>query len=203
MKTLFFEGAGCVPRGDVENCRIRTAFTNDDGKKIYLELSGMEVTKHTPDRLKNFQNVGFVDHCHYITDEKPNDDCNKYKLTIERRTHFEYSKQGILDFVNSQLDCSFDQIIVTDIFDWYLVHNYGSYNFMEDFNYNPEKAEKARKAFHDIDMRIRNQLNEKYSKISLHSIGDHDITVRFYASNESMSAHGLDPDKRFMTIPID
>ena len=29
-KTLYFEGAGCVPRNDVENCRIRTAFTNKD-----------------------------------------------------------------------------------------------------------------------------------------------------------------------------
>jgi len=30
-KPLFFEGAGCVERGELENCRIRTAFTNDKG----------------------------------------------------------------------------------------------------------------------------------------------------------------------------
>lgn len=32
-KTLYFEGAGCISAGEVANCRIRTAFTNDDGKK--------------------------------------------------------------------------------------------------------------------------------------------------------------------------
>lgn len=44
-KVLYFEGAGCAPCNDVENCRIRTAFTNKEGKKIYIEfISGY---KHT------------------------------------------------------------------------------------------------------------------------------------------------------------
>lgn len=37
-KVLYFEGAGCVPCNDVENCRIRTAFTNKEGKKFILNL---------------------------------------------------------------------------------------------------------------------------------------------------------------------
>jgi len=48
VKTLYFECAGCVPCGEVENCRIRTAFHNDEGKAIYLEVTGNERTKtHT------------------------------------------------------------------------------------------------------------------------------------------------------------
>ena len=35
-KVLYFEGAGCVPCNDVENCRIRTAFTNNEGEKVYI-----------------------------------------------------------------------------------------------------------------------------------------------------------------------
>lgn len=51
-KTLYFEGAGCVPCNDVENCRIRTAFTNKEGKKIYIEfLSGYKHTKKEMERL--------------------------------------------------------------------------------------------------------------------------------------------------------
>lgn len=38
MKTLYFEGAGGVPRSDLENCRIRTAFHLDDGMPLYLEI---------------------------------------------------------------------------------------------------------------------------------------------------------------------
>ena len=45
-KTLFFEGAGCVPCGEVANCRIRTAFTNNDGKKVYIEFISYTVTKN-------------------------------------------------------------------------------------------------------------------------------------------------------------
>ena len=44
-KTLYFEGAGCAPRAYVPNCRIRTAFHLDDGRPVYLEISGMETTR--------------------------------------------------------------------------------------------------------------------------------------------------------------
>ncbi len=194
-KVLFFEGAGCVPRGDVENCRIRTAFVNDSGEKIYLELSGFEPHKHTPNNLKCYANIAFVDYCYIL--EYGEEKC---RFDIVRK-NFEYSKKSILDFVNECLNCSFESLIVLDMFDGYRVHkDGGGYNFIEDFEYNPEQAEKARYAFHKIDMEIREQLGEKYSKISLHSIDKHAITVRCYASNESMRSHGLDPDKRFMTV---
>ena len=44
-KILYFEGAGCISAGEVANCRIRTAFTNNDGKKIYIEFTSYTVTK--------------------------------------------------------------------------------------------------------------------------------------------------------------
>lgn len=202
-KVLYFEGAGCVPRGDVENCRIRTAFINDEGKRIYLEMSGMEVTKHTPITLKGFSNVAYVDHCHYITDERPNDDCNKHRLPCERKVHFEYCKEGILNFVNSELHCSFEKVVITDTFDGYRVHkDGGGYNLMDEFRYRPERAARARKAYEKIDMEIREKLGEKYSKISLYTLGDYAITVCCYASDKSMRDHGLDPTKRLMTIMI-
>lgn len=198
MRTLFFEGAGCVPRGDVENCRIRTAFINDDGDMVYLELSGFEVNKYTLKRLPQFTNAAFVDHCYIHSDGEA---MRRYDLG---KVNFEYSKQEILNFVNGYLHCSFERIIITDEFDGYRVHkDRGGYNLMDDFNYDPVKAEKARQAFQKIDMQVREQLHEKYSKISLHNIMDDHITVRCYASDESMRKHGLDPDKRFMTVPFD
>lgn len=212
MRTLFFEGAGCVPRGDVENCRIRTAFTNDDGDMVYLELSGMEVTQKTDPKFQNFQNVAFVDYCyiHAGSDvirgfalEDMLYGCRKKGYYLER-VNFEYCKQEILNFVNGYLHCSFENIIITDEFDGYRVHkDRGGYNLMDDFDYDPVKAEKARQAFKKIDLQVREQLGAKYSKINLHSIMDDHITVRCYASDESMRTHGLDPNKRFMTVPLD
>lgn len=202
-KILYFEGAGCVPRGDVENCRIRTAFINDEGKKIYLEMMGIERNVRAIGNVILYKNIGFVDHCHYITDDKRKDDQNECRLSIERTVEFDYCKQEILNLINEKLHCSFEEMIVTDIFDGYHVHaKERGYNLMDDFMYRPEHAEKARKAFHKIDMEIREKLGEKYSKVSLHTIGDHAISVRCYASDKSMRKHGLDPDKRIMTVLI-
>lgn len=41
MKTLYFEGAGCVDYNNVGNCRIRTAFTNDKNEKFTLNLDAV------------------------------------------------------------------------------------------------------------------------------------------------------------------
>jgi len=39
-KTLYFEGAGLenAYKGEISNCRIRTAFTNNEGKKFILKF---------------------------------------------------------------------------------------------------------------------------------------------------------------------
>ena len=203
VKVLFFEGAGLVERGDVENCRIRTAFRNDAGKGFYLELSGVEPTKITPERLRGFMNIGFVDYCYELgvnTSRFRFDGEEQIRFEIEKY-NFEYSKQGILNFVNSVLGCSFTEIVVVDMFYDYHVHkDGGGYNFMEDHDWNVEKAHAARQAFFELDMKIRKQLGKKYSKISLHEIGSDSITVRCYASDKSMLAHGMDPNNRFITV---
>lgn len=199
MKTLYFEGAGCVPRGDVENCRIRTAFRNRKGKPIYLELSGFEVTDKTRAAYKPFTNVCTVDHC-FIIGFMIGEQAEKDRLEFERK-FFEYSKAEILAFVNENLDCDFDEIRVVDMFYGYHVHAgaYG-YNLMEDHTFDDDKAERAKAAFDYIDMDIRKRLNEKYSKISLVKIHEDHITVQCYASDKALESAGL---KRFYTVYFD
>lgn len=206
MKTLFFEGAGCVPRGDVENCRIRTAFHNKEGRAIYLELSGIESNKYTAKSLANFTNIGFVDYCHYITEDL--DDCNKSRvrevptgLLVERK-HFEYLKDGILKFVNDILFCDFDNIKICNVFDGYQVHQsefnlfggaktvcktgYDKYFFMEDFLslYNPELAEARRNAFKKYDELYKAKTNSKYSILSIVQLDNETVSLRSYTSDK-------------------
>ena len=145
-KILLFEGAGCVPRGDLENCRIRTAFTNDAGERIYLEITGSERTKYTPEHLRQYENAAHVWHCFYCTDETPNDDCNLHPVFSPRggkrleRVNFEYSRAGILQFVNKNLHCSFEAIEVSNGFEpgAYRVHGdgHGIRNLMEEYQRN-------------------------------------------------------------------
>ena len=134
-KVLLFEGAGCVPRGDLENCRIRTAFTNDEGKQIYLEILGMETTKSSAPKFQQFTNYGWVDHCSYITD----DDCSGIILPIQRNGSFEYCRAKILRFVNTKLHCSFDDLAISDGCApgaYRVFGNQNKYNFMEDYQRN-------------------------------------------------------------------
>jgi hypothetical protein len=195
VKVLYFEGAGCVPRGDVENCRIRTSFVNDEGVQIYLELSGYEQTKTAKSRRYDYDNVTVIDYCYEVTP-----DGEKYRADVGFN-NFEYTKTNILEFVNKNLGCSFTEIKILDVFDGYHVHKGGGgYNLIEDYAYNEKRANAAREAFNKVDMEIREKLCEKYSKISLLSIEDDGITVRCYASDNSMIAHGMDPKQRVFKV---
>lgn len=86
-KTLYFEGAGWsgadISKATVGNCRIRTAFHLDDGRAVYLEIIGSERTKHSSLEIHQWPYTGFVDCCHYITDDVPNDDCNKHHVRLK------------------------------------------------------------------------------------------------------------------------
>lgn len=72
MKTLRFEGAGNPDadwsRETVGNCRIRTAFHTEDGRRIFLEI-GCGGTSHA-----NLRYPGYVYRCHEITGD-PDDAC--------------------------------------------------------------------------------------------------------------------------------
>jgi hypothetical protein len=136
-KILYFEGAGCVPRGEVENCRIRTAFTNDKGEKIYLEMSGIEVTKNSSKKsIAEYTNAGFIDSCHYITNE--GDDENKHSIYHRNTKTFEYTKLEILNIVNS-LGCSFDEVaILPDLAGYRVFKDREGYSFGDEFRFNQE-----------------------------------------------------------------
>jgi len=151
MKTLYFEGAGSVPRGMVENCRIRTAFKNDNGESIYLEMSGFEVTKNSVNSVKKFTIAGIVDHCHYIFND---DDCNKHGIISMRHKTFEYSKDEILSIVNS-LGCSFNEVVILpDLAGYRVFKDREGHNFGDEFQFNAEltsRAEEIRAHFYALE----------------------------------------------------
>lgn len=171
MKILYFEGAGAVPRGDVPNCRIRTAFHLDNGKALYLEIIGTEVTKHTPDRLKCYTNSAHIDHCYYIHDTGE-DGHTIHKC--ERSVNFEYSMPQILKFVNS-LGASFDRVCILPDLAGYRVHGgHKTYNFADEFSFDPEltaKRLRIRSAIYDLELVERERDKATNGKRFVHSPG--------------------------------
>lgn len=155
MKTLYFEGAGCVHaygNSDVENCRIRTAFKTDSGKMVYLEMLCNQVTKYNYqyqayEGYKMGDCIGWVDSCHYITDDPEIDDCNASRTGFEH-TKFLFTKANILQFINEKLNCSFDEVVILNELTGYRVFKdtmklYGTsayYNFGDEFQYDDEKT---------------------------------------------------------------
>ena len=114
MKTLRFETAGMsgTNKADVENCRLRTRIENNKGRLIYLEIGGMERSKYSVNKV--FDNHGRVDHCFYsdiAEDLKRN---YSKELAPIQHLDYEYNRANILKLVNEKLDCSFDNIEVSE-----------------------------------------------------------------------------------------
>ena len=85
-KVLYFEGAGLsdisISKATIGNCRIRAAFHLDDGQPVYLEIVGAERYRNCNLNIFRWQYTGFVEACYYITDDVPNDDCNKHRIIL-------------------------------------------------------------------------------------------------------------------------
>ena len=212
-KTLFFEGAGCVPCGEVTNCRIRTAFTNNDGKKVYIELISYTVTKNDHKKYKRYlsynigENLGFCDFCHYITDDPSIDDCNASRLKCERSGAFPYTYEGILNFVNENCNASFNEIVVLDNLAGYRVFNdsgkYNTserYNFGDTFVYDEELTKKRIKKVAELKEYFKTLFNQRYDNTSYY-IDNNVLTVCINVEESKRIKAGY--KNRIFTVDVD
>lgn len=217
-KTLYFEGAGCVPCNDVENCRIRTAFTNKEGKKIYIEfLSGYKHTKveygENGRKLKNpkwISEDGYLscDFCHYITDNPEIDDCNQSRLDCERNQKIEkvkYTKENILAFVNEHCNADFDEIVVLDDLAGYRVfadtnkcNTPERYNFGDIFNYDADLTRRRREKVEKMKKEFCVLFNQKYDNTSYWIDKDGNLTVRINTYEEALKRVNWTKGRQFI-----
>jgi len=199
-KTLYLEGAGCVPCNDVENCRIRTAFTNKEGKKIYIEfLSGYKHTRQKNGKVVSEPNYLSCDACFYITDDPEIDDCNKSRLSCERNQEIEkveYTKENITAFVNQYCNADFDEIVVLDDLAGYRVHRdngkYNTpegYNFGDVFNYDAELTRKRIEKVEEMKKEFCALFNQKYDNTS-YFIRNNQLIVRINVEDKKRIAVG-------------
>ncbi|GCD12601.1 hypothetical protein [Clostridium tagluense] len=208
MKTLLFEGAGMEytdEESNIGNYRIRTAFINNEGKQIYLEMGRSPVYEASgkSKKMKIISEWGTcISHLFYITGDTK--DCNINKIYYsheELRNNFKYNKEDVIKIINKLCNTSFETLEVLDHMEGYGVHkdNEG-YNLMDNHIINRKRTIARTKAFNDIDMDYRRKLNEKYSKISLMEMNDTNIVIKCYASIQSMSNAGL--NERCKTIMV-
>lgn len=209
MKTLYFEGTGCVPANDVENCRIRTAFTNKAGEKIYLEMSsgckhtrvryGVAGKLESPKKIITTED-GYIccDFCHYITSDPKIDDVNYSRLSCERNAELKmkYTKANILAFVNEHCNADFDEIVVLDNLAGYRVFaDYTKdtvntplmYNYGDTFEYDAELTKKHRAKVEQMKKEFERLFNQRYDNTSYY-IENGDLVVRLNVSDDALEA---------------
>ena len=145
MKTLVFEGIGIphtVPN-EIDNCRIRTCFLDNNQKPVFLELEGWGTNK-SGTRLKieyhkrKRVNAGFVGSAFYISEDQPGQDLpvirdvvtssgykfSKFSERIDCSNWFtfRYTEAGIIKFINDVFEVQFDAIKIVN--EGYRVINY-------------------------------------------------------------------------------
>jgi len=219
MKTLYFEGAGCVPANDVENCRIRTAFTNKAGEKIYLEMSsgckhtrvryGVAGKLESPKKIITTED-GYIccDFCHYITSDPKIDDVNYSRLSCERNAELKmkYTKANILAFVNEHCNADFDEIVVLDnlagyrVFADYTKNTVNTplmYNYGDTFEYDAELTKKRRAKVEQMKKEFEQLFNQRYDNTSYY-IKNGDLVVRLNISDDALEAANWTKGRRFI-----
>lgn len=189
MKTLYFEGAGWSgadsSKATIGNCRIRTAFHLTDGRGVYLEIVCCERTKNSSPLIK-WPYTGSVTDCYYITDDKPNDDCNRHRVRlqgegspyVEHNTRFDYTEKEILKFVNS-LGADFDSVKVCPDLGGYRVFpeqgactGPGAYYYGDEFTFEPELL-RRREMVYEHFYQLEQQLGRKHPNFDLY-VDEHD-----------------------------
>lgn len=199
-ETLLFEGAGMnvyEEGSNVGNYRIRTAFINNDGKEIYLELGGnVQNCKSS----KRFGWYTHIDHAFTISDST---DENISRIKLNSTFFKGYSKESLTKYINENFNCSFDTIEILDRMEGYRVHGgHGKYNLMDNHKINRNRTIARNKEYDKIDKEIREKLGEKYSKISLLSMDDESITIRCYTYAKDLHKIGMDDNNRTLKIKV-
>lgn len=195
---LYFEGAGMdfnEEGSNVGNYRIRTAFLNNDGQEIYLELSG---TFFDDKKNNRFGWKTFITDCFNLTIST---DQNESSIQLKTRTIEGYSKENIIRWVNENLNCSFESMEVLDWLEGYRVHGgykngEYTYNLMDNHEKNDKRTIVRNEAYNNIDNQYRKLLNERYSIISLLEMDNESITIKCHASEQSLVKSGLDRVKK-------
>lgn len=201
-KILYFcpEGMPDTKVNDVENCRISTAFKNDNGEKIFLEVySGYHHTFSGKKLLKSEDGFLTIEpgSCYYITDDPTIDDPNESRfLPVEEKLPIlRYTKNDILRFVNEYCNCSFTKIEIVpswlEGYDEYTPNK--GYNLSNDY-VKTDRVEALRKIYYEIAKKYFTNIYKKniaekklnannykkeleYGFYSLKTIKDNTITI--------------------------
>ena len=135
MKRLYFENAGMKGTGanDLDNCRLRTAFSSTAGKQVYLEIGKGYFRYQKGKKIISEDGYLKIAFAFYITGDS--DDCNTNKVNITLADDVKYCKKSVLNLVNS---IGGDFTDIKCLYNGYFVHGekYNTYNMGDELEPN-------------------------------------------------------------------
>lgn len=183
-KILYFEGAGMPETersGDVGNCRIRTAFSLPDGKRVYLEVSAWQPSQLQADYYNERRGSGRmmkagnlyadIESAFFIANDGIIDkDDHPHIKSVDLL--FDWSLDGILKIVRS-VGGDFDEVVCLPDLAGYSVHattiqlftEGRRYNYGDEFKYNPEQTARRIAKYREL-YEEENRSGEKFPKLS-------------------------------------
>jgi len=201
QRVLLMEGAGMSyeihPYSDIGNYRCRTVFTNDKGKKIYLEIKRC-LKQHLQTKIEQRDNPDNDWGLHIYADiiSTYGGKSEKYiDIYFEETRRVSYGKNSVLRWINENLDCSFTDLEVLDDFEDYRVHagrdseGIARYNCMEDHVVNRPRTAARKAAYDTVDAEFKKICNEKYSVISVMEMTDEHIKIRCHAAEGKLKGY--------------
>lgn len=101
------------------NHRFRTVFTNDNKESFFIEFGIHQVSKYCIKSQKDFigQYIFRIDHLFRLNSEEFNTNSRDPKYAEYERIFFKVaSKKAVLDFLNQELNCNFEDINISNKF---------------------------------------------------------------------------------------
>lgn len=206
-KILYFEGAGwdgANAEYNGLNCRIRTAFHDNNGKMIFVEIHGHHpndyMLKEAKKEKKQLPTTYlYVDSAFYITDDPTEDDENKNRIKMpdyKAHINISYTLENIRDFINEHFNSSFTEVVILNDLAGYRVFSKDiykntseSYNFGDCFEYNAELTEKRIVKVEEMKKYFAKLFNQKYDNTSYY-IEDNQLMVCINVTEEKRIAAG-------------
>lgn len=211
-KVLYFEGAGWDGANkdyNGLNCRIRTAFHDNDGNMFYLEIHGGKCNKAQIIRAKGKgitipKTYLYVEEVDVITDapkeltDKDTSDigaeqnCIYKKISGFEMERIPYTLENIKEYVNSHFNVKFEQVVILNYLAGYQVFSSESgkhkkvserYNFGDEFHYDEELTRKRIIKVEELKKHFCEMFHQEYDNTS-YWIEDGSLMVQLNVSEE-------------------
>lgn len=215
-KTLYFEEVGAVSKeyNDL-SCRIRTAFTNNDGKRILLDIRAGRLSRKQREYAISMM-IGVNKHrvcpvyvcidsasiiseedgkCHYL-----------HNMSYADSVQIPYTLEGILKTVNTYFNCSFDKICIPHKLAGYRVFaghqkgvsEYERYNYGDEFSYDETLTLKMIEKVNELKKHFARIFSQRYGNDNTSYWNENGkLMVELNVSEEKRLAAGY-PERRFV-----